>query len=163
MDPLSVAASVITIITLADHIMSICKGYVTTVKEASSDLRKILIEIGSVKLIVETLQLTLMCDGGEGHRLSKQLGSSDGPLESCRNALKALEQLLPSTTERHSNGSRRKLNWTYAELAWPLKESKARKLIEEIGRHKTTISVMLTSDLSYARPLSFWKLHGFRC
>jgi hypothetical protein len=42
MDPLSLAASVIAIIQLADRIISVCKDYVTTVKDAPNDLRAIL-------------------------------------------------------------------------------------------------------------------------
>ncbi|KAK3389247.1 hypothetical protein B0H63DRAFT_556447 [Podospora didyma] len=35
-----------------------------------------------------------------------------------------------------------------AALAWPLKESKAKRLLSELVQYKTTISLALTSDLS---------------
>ena len=59
MDPLSLTAGVIAIIQLADRIISVCRDYVTTVKDAPNDLRTIFIEVGSVKCVFELLELVI--------------------------------------------------------------------------------------------------------
>ena len=56
MDPLSITASVITVIQIAGTISSICKDYITTVKDAPKDLRRVAIEVGSIKSVLEVLE-----------------------------------------------------------------------------------------------------------
>jgi hypothetical protein len=41
---------------------------------------------------------------------------------------------------------KRKLIAALATLAWPLKEKKAKKLLEEIAQHKSTISLVLATE-----------------
>jgi hypothetical protein len=45
---------------------------------------------------------------------------------------------------------RRKLNVAVAALAWPLKREKAKKLLQDIIQHKTTINLALTAEFVYA-------------
>lgn len=74
----------------------------------------------------------------------------DGPVEACRQTLTELSQLFPSSDvdgTPKTRSKRRKVNATLAALAWPLKESKARKLLSELGQHKATISLALTTEL----------------
>lgn len=144
MDPLSITASVITIVQLATKITSACKDYIAGVKDAPTDLSSILIEVGSVKCVLETLELRYKTWG-----IGKELTSKEGPLEGCKQALMGMEKLLPPVRQQASDGKRRKLAETYATLAWPLKEGKARKLLEDLARHKSTISLMLTTETMY--------------
>lgn len=59
MDPLSITASVIAVIGLAGKIISLCQGYVNTMKGAPSDLRTIMVETGSLKSVVRSLEFLL--------------------------------------------------------------------------------------------------------
>jgi hypothetical protein len=146
MDPFSITSGVIAIIQIASAVISICKDYITTVTDAPKDLRTILIEVGSIKCVLETLELLVSKDDGATSIILQNLQTSDGPLEGCKQALMALNQLLPAAAECPTDGKRRKLLLSLTNLAWPLKESKARKLLEDIGRHKTTISLALTIE-----------------
>jgi hypothetical protein len=147
MDPLSITASVFAIIQIADRVISVCKDYVTTVKDAPSDLRTIMIEVGSVKCVLEVLKLLISEGSGDDHSIVLlKLGSSDGPLEGCKRAFTALEKLFPSPADYPANGKRRKVAASLANLAWPFKKDKARSLLEDIGRHKDTISLGLTTE-----------------
>jgi Fungal N-terminal domain of STAND proteins len=147
MDPLSITSGVIAIIQIANTVISVCKDYVTSVTDAPKDLRTILIEVGSIKCVLETLELLVSKDDDGGISIILQrLQSSDGPLEGCKQALTALNQLLPAAAERRADGKRRKALLSLTSLAWPLKESKACKLLEDIGRHKTTISLALVTE-----------------
>lgn len=151
MDPTSLTASIITIVGLADKIISVCKGYITTVKDAPNDLTNILIEVGSVKCVIEIIQLR-----NDNSVIGTKLQSTGGPLEGCKQALIALNKLLEIATDcpvDGKRGKRRKLALSYATLAWPLKEGKAQKLLTDIARHKATISLALTTETAYARTL----------
>lgn len=154
MDPLSIAASVIAVIGLADKIISLCQGYVATVKDAPSDLRTIMVEAGSLKSVVTSLEFFLStCTWGTGNMLPivKSLEGPEGPLEGSRNALMALEKLFPSAADHNATGAeRRATTISYAKLAWPFKEEKARKILNDIARYKASISLALTTDTAYA-------------
>jgi hypothetical protein len=54
---MEVAASVIAIIQMAKTIGSVCGSYISRYKDAPKDLRSIIIEVGSVKSVLEVLQL----------------------------------------------------------------------------------------------------------
>ena len=147
MDPLSLTASVIAIIQLADGIISVCKDYVTTVKDAPNDLRTIFMEVGSVKCVFELLELVIPRDDNDNIPvILEKLRASNGPIEGCKQALTALDSLFPVEIECPARGKRRKILRSLKDLAWPFKEGKARKLLEDIGRHKATISLALTTE-----------------
>lgn len=137
-DPLSFTASVIAIIGLAAEVIKRCKDYVSALEDAPTDLCSILIEVGSVKCVLETLEMR--------SNLSPSFLSvgADGPVEGCHRELKALRNLIPATLP--SKRKRSQLNTaTCAKLAWPFKEDKARKILENLGRHKLTIILILTT------------------
>jgi len=147
MDPLSITASVLAISEVAGKIISVCKSYIASARDAPNDLRIILIEVGSVKCVLETLELLLPKDNLGAHSaILQKLGDDGSALEGCSRALKALEELFPEQVEQSAHGKRRKINASVKHLAWPFKEGKARKLLEDIQRHKATISLMLTTE-----------------
>jgi hypothetical protein len=141
MDPVSLTASVIAMIGLAKEIITVCTNYIQHVKDAPKDLRSILIEVGSVKCVLETLRL---CP--ELLPLFQANDSGEGPLDGCDQALKHLSKLILGEKTTSKKRKKSKLAVTFAELAWPLKEAKARKTLEELGRHKAAIILILTTD-----------------
>jgi hypothetical protein len=149
MEPLSAAASVIAVVQIADRVIDICRAYITGVHDAPADLRAILIEVGSIKCVLEVIELlNSPCEGElAGHSVAI-LEKLRSPLEGCKDALKCLEALFPSPSETPVKGKRQRLALSLASLAWPFKREKALKLLEEIGRHKSTISLGLTTEAS---------------
>jgi hypothetical protein len=161
MDPLSITASVIAVIQLSEKIVRVCKTYVRSVRGAPNDLRLISIEVGSLKCVLEILELLVSSDEtGDHSALLEKLKGSDGPLQGCKHALSQLEQLIPTPTDRQQDIKRRKIVSSLTNLAWPLKETSARKLLDEIGRHKATITLFLTTDTMYAEHCTLDILHG---
>lgn len=159
MDPLSITASVIAVIGLAGKIISLCQGYVNTMKGAPSDLRTIMVETGSLKSVVTSLEF-LLSSWGPGNMLHivKSLEGPEGPLEASRKALVALEKLFPPATDHNATGTKRRAtSISYAKLAWPFKEEKGRKILNDIARYKATISLALTTDTAYA--ITFFVRH----
>jgi hypothetical protein len=71
-----------------------------------------------------------------------------GLIEACRSCLASLEALLPTdfgATDGSTVPRRRRI--TLTELAWPLKRSKAMKLLAEISQHKSTLLFAMSGDV----------------
>ena len=145
---LAIGASVIAIVQITDRIIGSCKFYIQTVNEAPSDLRLILLEASALKTIFESLDFLTTCDNGVSNIVTG-LASADGPIEGCLKSVTQLEKLFPSNYIQdvgQSRSKKQKVKAALAALAWPLKEVKARKLLDEISRYKTTITLALTTE-----------------
>ena len=146
MEALGAVASVIAVVQIAESVIKLCKVYITGVQDAPTELRAILIEVGSVKCVLETLQLLGSSAGSNSVELLKALEGLNGPVEECGEALKALEALFPVPSRSLAKGKWQMAALTLETLAWPFKRGKAQKLLEEIGRHKATISLCLMTE-----------------
>lgn len=146
MDPLSITSSIIAMIQISDRIVSACKHYITTAKDAPRDLRTIVIEVGSVKSVLEVLESLTQGHGDA----SLILDSLKEPIQHCKESLAALDSLFPAAQRELANAKRMTTLSSLATLAWPLKEGKARKALQDIGRHKITMSLALTTETLYA-------------
>ena len=149
-EAIAVGASAIAIIQIADRIISLCKFYVETARDAPQDLRVILIETSALKTILENLTFLGTCDGPDSPA-TRRISGADDPIEGCFRTITELEELFPSNAVQTTNVDRkrskkRKLNSVLIALAWPLKESKARKLLDEMTRYKSTISLALMTN-----------------
>lgn len=148
MDPLSTVASILAVIQVADRVISLCKFYLELARDAPSDLRVILIETSALKTILDNIQF--LASHGHGPVNLDTLTGKDGPIEGCRKALDQLSGLFSSEYAHgiSSTRSRRRIvKDTWATLAWPFKESTARKLLAEVVQHKSTLNLALTVDI----------------
>lgn len=146
---MEVVASSIALAQIADRIMTLFKSYIEGVSDAPADLRHIMIEVSSLKCVLEVLDLSVKSNQSHGlsspspdvddlsKSLFQKLGGSTGPIEGCHEALKGLESLFSKETEPKENGKRKKLGISSAALAWPFKMTKAQKWLGEIGSHKS--------------------------
>jgi hypothetical protein len=145
-------ASLIAVVSLAEQVISCCCHYISAVKDCPSDLRSILIETSSLKSVVENLEFLYKNSPNPAlkeHFL--RLSGDDGPIGGCRKCLQELEKLLPIDKSRTTNGKKQKTQHpTLERLAWPLRETKARKLLGELGRFRGVISLALVVDALYA-------------
>jgi hypothetical protein len=98
MDPISAGASVIAFIQLADRVIELCKYYIETAHDAPHDLRVILVEISSLRAVLDNIDFLLKTDPEFASRAVQTIGATDGPVYQCRQSLQKLEELLP---ERH--------------------------------------------------------------
>ena len=142
------ASSVIAIIQITDRIIGLCKFYIETVKDVASDLRLMLVEISALKTIFESLDFFMTHKCGVSTAVGIMSGK-DGAIDGCRRSITQLEKLFPSDwkpTAGKNTSKKQRVKATWASLAWPLKENKARKLLDEIMRYKTTITLAITTD-----------------
>lgn len=143
MDPVSISASVIAFIQIADRVIRACKHCIDTIKDAPKDMQMILGEAISLRAIIDSLNPADM--HASTAKLVPSLFAQSGPVEGCRRCLSALEGLIPPEETQGTLQSKRKI--TFVELAWPLKESKARRLMAEISQHKATLLLAMTGDI----------------
>ncbi|KAK8133745.1 hypothetical protein PG984_005757 [Apiospora sp. TS-2023a] len=136
-DPLSVGASIIAFFDLTKRIVNTCKYCIEAIKDAPKDFQMIIGETTSLKAIIETLKASNV----------ESLGLSV-TIEACRRCLSDLGRLLPKPRGKSSSSSRRR-KITVADLAWPMKESKARKLLSEVSQHKATLLLAISGDMAF--------------
>ncbi|KAI3332233.1 hypothetical protein HD806DRAFT_186541 [Xylariaceae sp. AK1471] len=141
-DPLSVGASIVAFIELAERLIRTCKYCIETIQNAPQDMQMILGEVTSLRAIFASLGATNLHPNTA--RLIPTLSGTGGPIESCRLCLSALEDLLPRAAYDLTTSKTRRI---LIDLAWPLKESKARKLLAEISHHKSTLLLAITGDV----------------
>lgn len=143
-------ASIFATVQIADRVISLCKRYIESIRDAPSDLRTILVEVSAMKAVLDSIKFLVTCDN-EHPTISNSLRATCGPVEGCLEAMKGLEALFRvETASSQSAGRSRKLKdqalVTLATLAWPLKESKARKLMQDLATYKSTIGLALAAD-----------------
>ena len=147
-EAIALGASVITVIQIADRIIGICKSYIETGRDAPSDLRVILLETSTLKTILENLEFLTRSDGLASSFL-RSISSPDGMIEECLRSMKEMEGLFPAESrpaKSQAASKKRKIQVKLSSLAWPLKEKKARKLLDQIVHYKSTISLAMTSE-----------------
>lgn len=150
-EAIAIGASIVAVIQIADRVIGLCKFYIETVRDAPSDLRAILIETSAMKTILENVQFLISCNNGS-LKMQDCLSGADGPIEGCQSAIAKMEALFPSVYAQGSMGNktkRRKVKASLDALAWPLKENRAKKLLEEVIRYKTTINLALTTEFTW--------------
>lgn len=149
-------ASVIAFIQLADRVVSLSKFYLEALDDCPHDIKTILVEITSLKALLETLNFLIGAkpDADNSSSLLARLASQDGPIEGCRQAVELLEKELPPQVRAPAQ-KRQKTQDMLRLLAWPLRQSKATKLLAEISRYKESIALAITTDTSLVHPQSF--------
>ena len=152
MAEIGIAASIVAVIQVSSQVAKICRLYIEKVKDAPSDLRKIYLEISTLKTVFEHIEFLASHPSGDNDdatTILSILSGPDSPINASQVAVDELESLFPSHLAQgfESDGkSKRKVKATLTTLAWPLKEKKAKKLLDEISRCKDTLALVLTSE-----------------
>ncbi|CAO2649625.1 Nn.00g070100.m01.CDS01 [Neocucurbitaria sp. VM-36] len=150
-ETVAIVASIIAIVQISDRVISSCKFYLEAASDTPSELRAILVEISTLKSVLESLQFLETC-AHAAPALWKQLSGQDGPIEECRRSITDMEKLFPAdnfaVAGSASGPKRRKVQLVRTSLAWPLKARRARGLLQVIIQQKTMINLALTTDSS---------------
>lgn len=143
MDPLSITASVIAVLTLCGQVVNDCYSYWSGVKNASEEMIRITDEIIGLRNVLENL-LTIVSEAesaspSNAEKLStlKLLIRPNGPLAKCYMELERLEKRIePATGIKAIKNA----------LKWPLREGETRKIRENISSSKSTLTLALNTD-----------------
>ncbi|KAK4647847.1 uncharacterized protein QC761_0005110 [Podospora bellae-mahoneyi] len=96
----------------------------------------------SIIAIIQIADKVIRACKADEFSVFETLATSDGPIESCQKAMMDLERLLPpyqSSDPTATGAKSSKAKTVLSSLAWPFKEGKATKLLDEIKQHKGTI------------------------
>jgi len=146
-------SSLIAVVGLADQVISCCRRYVSGVKDCPSDLRLILVETSCLKSVLENLEfLYENSPDPELRGFYIRLDSPNGLIQACRECLGKLDELLPDDNIQGATGKRKRATVTLQRLAWPLRETRARKLLGELGSLRASISLALATGSACVNP-----------
>jgi hypothetical protein len=149
MDPLSIAASIIAVLQAANAVVTVCACY----KGAS----KVVDELRSLRDVLEALApLAAQAECADAEPAVKSRLPTlkvlcqpepeipEGMLARCLEELKALEKRLAPPD--WSNRLGRRGQALVQALCWPLKDGDTRKLLDKLGRFKTTLNLAISAD-----------------
>ncbi|KAK3300595.1 uncharacterized protein B0H64DRAFT_414465 [Chaetomium fimeti] len=143
MDPLSAAANIIQIINAANKVINLCRRFLEVVRDAPGDLRLILVEVSTLRAILDDLHFLVSCN--QGPSTLDTLTRDHGPVEGCRKVVSELEDMLPAESLFATDSKRKAV---LAAMSWLWKESRAKTLLDELREYKSTIALALTTDSS---------------
>ena len=159
MDPLSVTASVISVIKAAQEVISICCDYRSSVKGSSWEVSRILQDTRSLRDILQNLEGLVYeaetAGSAEQSRLPALRSLCDpdtGILSSCYAELEKLTRKLAPPGWSGPTGSKRR--GLVEALSWPLKKKDTEKVLDIITKYKDTISVAVHADQMYVTTVS---------
>lgn len=142
---LNITTSVITVIRLTNKIISLCQGHIVTIKDVSSDLQIIIVAGRSLKFLVASLEFLLST--WDTSNMLQSLEGPKRPLEATKKVFVTLKKLFLSIMDHNVTKAKCKVVIIfYAKLAWPFKEKKARKILNDIAHYKVSILLALTTD-----------------
>ena len=154
MDPLSVTASVITVVQAAEAVISICCNYRSSIKDASWELSRIIEETRALRSVLRLLEEVAdkaeTPGAPEQSRLPALRSMCDpdkGLLRICCLELERLRsKLAPPGWSGPAGSKRRSL---VEALSWPLKKRDTEKILRGLERLKNSINVAITADQMY--------------
>lgn len=133
MDPLSITASVIAVLNVADKIILTCYEYGFAIKNASKALSRIFEEVKSIRGVLEALQpLEIDVESADSSAHTRWPALKKEPLNLCLEELKALEQML--TIPSLNGQPRPKKRALIQNLCLTLKQKDIEKTLAAIGR-----------------------------
>lgn len=134
-EPLSIAASIITVVQVADQVLTCCYSYVGKVKSAAADIDKAVQETSLLKGLLLNLY-ELAQDESDNERL-KALVAPMGPLSICAEALEEIEAKLRSVSTKLMIRRR---------LLWPFESQKLEEILERIRKQKPVLILSMVTD-----------------
>ncbi|KAI9684579.1 MAG: hypothetical protein M1822_005667 [Bathelium mastoideum] len=135
MDPLSVTASIISIVQLSCEIIK----YLSDVKDAPEECRRCQIEVSNTQNLLLNLQRRVK-EGQSGETWFNEINKlkdSDGPLSQYKQALEELRSRLQA-----QDGFQR----VKRRLLWKFNKEEVRDILTRMERLKTIISIALEND-----------------
>ena len=144
MDPLSVSASIVSLVGAAEAVARRLYNYIKAAKGAEKSIANLSNEIVNLYGVLSSLHLVASRFENEGFDLSIHERSFQiDQIHACYSTLDTIRSILskddPSTADSSLESARRRLHW-------PLSESRTKALVDDVGRHRQTLSLALSAD-----------------
>jgi hypothetical protein len=150
MDPLSITASIVTVLQATYAVASICYDYSCAAKNSPWELTRVTEEVKMLRNVLEVLeQLATKAKNADPTAQSSLpalalLCEHDGPLSMCLAELEALKRKLAPPGWSGQVGSKRSA--FMQALGWPLKEGDVKKTLRDIERLRDILNLALSTD-----------------
>lgn len=152
MDPLSGAASVITVVQITGQILGLCQTYYTAVKSAREDIQRLRDELQALNFV-----LTKLADILDEPETSQSLALQDlsnGTFRQCQDDLQGILTTLDNA-QGHSKMSALSLR----SLKWPLKSKEVDKAVSIVERYKSTFTLAVNADILFVPVFLIYVIH----
>ncbi|KAH7145454.1 hypothetical protein B0J13DRAFT_501157 [Dactylonectria estremocensis] len=148
MDPLSLAASITGLVSIADGIFRKTTKYVKSVRRSRQEVAELLGEVKTVSLLLHNLSIVafeLETDPAASEIDDQQsLNIKPHHLHGCQTLLTRLETgLTKASTGLESSSTLKRVN---SSLRWPFSSTETKEMLQEMQRHNQTISLALEAD-----------------
>lgn len=177
MDPVSLAASIAGLVSLAETVVSIGRKYYSGVRNAPREMSALIGETAALSEILLSLKEIAEQENGaiKSQESNKSLDSKTSALsqltrsklagegviknlspvlfDSCLETLSKVQRII-TKLECHSDETI--LNAT-RRLRWPSKQEEIQNLLARLERHKSSFQLAISADAAYVDfPLSKW-------
>ncbi|KAF5599961.1 hypothetical protein FPANT_2917 [Fusarium pseudoanthophilum] len=140
-DPLSLAASIAGLISLADVIFRTTYKFVRAAKDAKDEIQSLLDEINNLSSVLRNLEALTADLENEGQSSDPTLRNHY--LNHCHRTSIKIESRVKKASDSFKKS---KFEGIVRQLKWPFSSSETKELLAELSRHKETISVALLAD-----------------
>ncbi|KAF3008266.1 hypothetical protein E8E14_001935 [Neopestalotiopsis sp. 37M] len=138
-DPLSIASGIAGLLSLAGAAFHGVHQYVRTVKDAKDFIKALSKELQSLSSVLQGVKVLAEAFEQDGTGPSVGLGLEH--ISSCRTVL---DEILKETKKiREAINSQKSLNSKVEYVKWPFRKSKTEDLINQLSRHKATLTLAL--------------------
>ena len=151
MEALGVAASIIAVLQAANTVIDICCDYGAAIRGASWELPRVTKELQNFRDVLELLKALANraenADPSADARLPALIRickSDAGPLAMCNNELESLKTRLKPP--KWTGPVKSKRTAVMLALTWPLKEDETKKMLQNMERYRTALSMALEID-----------------
>ena len=151
MDPLSITANIVTVLQLANSILSVCYEYRAALQKAPWSLTRVVDEVKDLRNLLENVEHVVEPLDEGNFEDTKRLRTfailcdpESGPLIRCHQELALLERKIVSSYGIGRSTSKRKA--FIQVMGWQLREHEAKECLERIDRCKSTILLAMTAD-----------------
>jgi hypothetical protein len=146
--------TVLSIISLAGDVIQSFSYWIGAVQNAPTDMVSIFLETSMLRGVLNDVELLIEHNENFAATIST-LSKPNGAIDHCRRILEDLLDLLPkaqgsgnvnSAAKRGKTGTvKQKFEAVKSGLCWGVRQGKAQKLLEELGRYKHLINLALTA------------------
>ncbi|KAF4437624.1 hypothetical protein FACUT_5556 [Fusarium acutatum] len=140
-DPLSLAASIAGLISLADVIFRTTYKFIRAAKDAKDEIQSLLDEINNLSSVLRYLEALTADLENEGQSSDPTLRNHY--LNHCHRTFIKIESRVKKASESFKKS---RFDGVVRQLKWPFSSSEMKELLSELSRHKETISVALLAD-----------------
>ena len=142
---MEVAASIIGVVQLADRVLLLCGNYLQSVRSAKDDIEQVSAEVETLKSVLERADRMVNNEIMKEYMSDSLKQELDKIITSCQLTLKKLDSKLD---HRQKESGIRRLLHVSPTLKWPFKSKEVMTIIQELDRHKGTITLTLQLDRS---------------